>query len=165
MREDGHEVRKTGQLHEASHKGAESGGRAKVDACQDGDEATADQGGVEGVLKLGADASKPSRERSGAVTRNGPECTAGGDVAAAGSNKGRQESDDQETESAAMGAGGLAVDLSKREEGGRVGHLGEVVNGIEDCDHVADTSDETDTHLGQDSLGDISARPISSSQH
>jgi hypothetical protein len=32
-----HEVRKTGQLHETSHKGAEGGGRAKVDARQDGD--------------------------------------------------------------------------------------------------------------------------------
>lgn len=31
VREDGHEVRKTGQLHEASHKCAEGGRRAKVD--------------------------------------------------------------------------------------------------------------------------------------
>lgn len=31
VREDGHEVRKTGQLHEASHKCTEGGGRAEVD--------------------------------------------------------------------------------------------------------------------------------------
>jgi hypothetical protein len=64
-----------------------------------------------------------------------------------------------------MGAGGLAVDLSEGEEGARVGHLAEVVNRIEDRDHVADTSDKTNSHLGQDSLGDVSAWPVSSSQH
>lgn len=88
VREDGHEVRKTGQLHETSHKGAEGGGRAKVDARQDGDKTTAGQGGVEGVLELQADMTKPSREWSSAVTRNGPECAAGSDVAAAGSDQG-----------------------------------------------------------------------------
>lgn len=159
VRENGHEVRKTGQLHEASHEGAEGGSRAEVDARQDGDETGADQGGVEGVLERGADASNPSREWSGAITSNSPERTAGGDVTATGSDKGRQVSDDQKTQSAATGAGGLAVDLSQGEEGGRVAHLVEVVDGIEDCNHIADTSDETDTHLGQDSLGDISTRP------
>jgi hypothetical protein len=34
--------------------------------------------------KLQADMTKPSREWSSAVTRNGPECAAGSDVAAAG---------------------------------------------------------------------------------
>jgi hypothetical protein len=39
-------------------------------------------------------------------------------------------------------------------------HCLDIVDGVEDGDHVADTGDKTDTHLGKDSLGNVTTRPV-----
>lgn len=159
VREDSQEVRQTGQLHEATNKGAESSSRAEVYAGQDGDYASACQSGVEGVAEGWADASKPAREGGSTVAGDGPQCAAGGDIAARGGNQGGQEGDNQETKSTASGSGSLLVDRGQGEVVRGTDDRGKVIDGVEDSDHVEDTSDETDSHLGKDSLGDVTARP------
>ena len=157
VREDSHEVGKTGQLHEAADEGVESRGRAEVDAGQDGDDAAAGERGVEGVVEGRVDVAEPFREGRCAVARQCPESSAGGDVAASGCDQGGQEGDEQKAQSAAAGAGGLVVDLGEGEERA-VGDCVDVLDGVEDGDHVADAGDEADAHLGQDGLGDVAAR-------
>lgn len=91
---DGGKVGKTGELHEGANEGVECGRRAHVDTREDGDYDAADQGCVEWVVHLAVDTAEPFREGGGSVASKGPEGTAGGDIAAAASDEGRQESDD-----------------------------------------------------------------------
>jgi len=50
------------------------------------------------------------------------------------------------------------IDFGKREVVGAAGNRIDVLNGVEDGDHVANTGDETNGHLGQHSLGNVTAR-------
>jgi len=70
--EDGHEIGKTGQLHEASNESTEGGSRAEVNASENRYNATAHQGGIEGVLEGAVDVAQPVGEWGGTVARNGP---------------------------------------------------------------------------------------------
>lgn len=108
-------------------------------------------------MHLAVDPAKPFREWGGSVASKGPEGTAGGDVAAAASDEGGQESDDQQTESSASGSGGLVVNLGKGETVNAGDDLWEVVDRVEDGNHVNNTGDEPNAHLGQDSLRDVTA--------
>jgi hypothetical protein len=155
---NGHEVRQTGQLHEASDESAEGGGRAEVDASQDGNNTTAHQGGVEGVLELGVDVAEPVGEGGGTIARNGPQGTTGGNIAASGSDQSGQESHNQKTQGTTTSSSSLVVDLGKREVVGAVADRIHVMDGVEDGDHVEDTGQETNSHLGQHSLGNVTAR-------
>lgn len=157
MREDGGKVGKTGELDEGTDEGVESGRRADVDTGKDGDYDATDQGCVEWVVHLAVDAAEPFGEGSGSVASKGPEGTTGGDVAAAASDEGRQEGDDQQSESSASGSGGLVVDLGKGKTVDAVDDLWEVIDRVEDGNHVKDTGDEANAHLGQNGLGDVTA--------
>lgn len=157
MREDGHEVGQRRQLDEAANEGAEGGSRAKVDAGQDGDENTAGQGRVERVVESGVDSAEPLGERSGTVTGDSPQGPTGRDIAARCGDQGGNEGDDQEAQSTAAGASRLVVDLSQGEVVGTGGDTVEILDGVEEGDHVKNASDETDSHLGKHRLGDVTA--------
>lgn len=156
--EDGHEVGQRRQLDEAANEGAKGSDRTKVDAGQDGDEHTASQGGVERVVESAVDAAEPLGERSGTVTGEGPQGPTSSDIAARCSDQGWNKGNDQEAQSTAAGAGRLVVDLSQGEFEGGVSDSIEVLNRVENGDHVKDASDKTDAHLGKHGLGDVAAR-------
>ena len=157
MREDGHEVGQRRQLDKAADKGVESSGGAQVDTSQDGDDAPAGEGRVERVVESAVDATHPFGEGSRAVAGESPQGTAGSDVAARGRDQGWQEGDDQEAKGTPTGAGGLVVDLRQGEVVGAGGDAVEILNRIEDGNHVQNTGDETDGHLSQHRLGDVTA--------
>lgn len=98
MRKDSGEIGKRGQLYEAANKSVEGGRRADVDTGEDGDNGTADEGRVEGVVHPGVDMPDPVRERGSSVTSQGPEGTAGSDIATSAVDDSRQEGHNQKTE-------------------------------------------------------------------
>lgn len=157
MREDGGKVGKTGELHEGTDKGVECGGRADVDTGEDGDDDAANQSRVEWVVHPAVDAAKPVGKGGGSVASKGPEGTASGDVATAAGDDGGQESHDQQSKGSASGSGGLVVDLGEREAVNAGDDLAEIVDRVENGNHVKDTGDEANAHLSQDSLGNVTA--------
>lgn len=160
MREDGGEVGERRQLHETTDEGIESGGGSDVNAGKDGNDHTTGQGCVERVVHPGIDAAEPAGEGGRPITRNGPQGTAGGDVATSTCDGSGKEGHDQQTKGAASSTRGLAVDLGEGETVGIFHDLVEVVDGIEDGDHVENTGDEPDRHLSKDGLRDVAAGPI-----
>lgn len=108
-------------------------------------------------MHLAIDAAEPLGEGGGSVASKGPESTAGGDIAAAASDEGRQKGDDQQSESSASGSSGLVVDFGKGETVDAGDDLWEVIDRVEDGNHVKDTGDEANAHLGEDGLGDVTA--------
>lgn len=155
MGEDSCEVGKRGELHEAADEGVEGGGGANVDTGEDGDHCPADEGGIEGIVHRGVDAADLVGERSGAVTSKCPEGSPSSDVAASTVDDGGEEGHNQESKTTAPGSTGLVVDLSKRERA--VQDSLDVVDGVEERNHVEQPGDEADAHLSQDSLGDVLA--------
>lgn len=70
---------------------------------------------VEGVAPFLVNLADPGGERCRVVTTEGPEHTAGGDVAANVCGDGGQEDDDDETEGSGVRVCGLAVDFGEGE--------------------------------------------------
>lgn len=155
MGEDSGEVGKRGKLHEAADKGVEGGGGAHVDTGQDGHHGATDEGGIEGVVHRGVDAADLVREWSGSVASKGPESATSSDVAASAVDDGGEEGHNQQSKSTASGATGLVVDLCKGKRA--LQDSIEVVDGVEERNHIKQSSDEADAHLGKDSLGDVLA--------
>lgn len=155
MGEDGHEVGQTGELDKASNESLEGSLGSEVDAGEDGHDAAADEGGVEGVLELVVDAAEPVGEGGSTVTGESPEGTTCSNVTTSGGDQSRDEGDDQETQATSIGTSGLEVDLGKREVESVLLDKACVLNGVEDSNHVQDTSDETNAHLSKNSLGDV----------
>lgn len=160
MRKDGGEVGKRGQLHETADEGIESGGGSDVNTSQDGNNHTTDQGCVERVVHPGIDTSQPAGEGGRFITRNGPQGTTSGDVATGTCDDSGQEGNDQQSKGATPSTRGLAVDLGERETVGIAHDQVEVIDGIEDRDHIEKTGDEADRHLSKDGLRDVAAGPI-----
>ncbi len=155
MGEDSGEVGKRGKLHEAADEGVEGRGGANVDTGEDGHHGATDEGGIEGVVHGGVDAADLVGERSRAVTSKCPEGAASSDVAARAVDDGGQEGHNQETKATAPRPTGLVVDLSKGERAVQDGP--DVVDGVEERNHIKQPRDEADAHLGKDSLGDVLA--------
>lgn len=160
MREDGGEVGKRGQLHETADEGIESGGGSDVNASKDGNDHTTDQGRVKRVVHPGIDTSEPAGEGGRSITRNGPQGTAGGDVATSTCDDSGQEGNDQQSKGATSSTRGLAVDLGEGKTVGVAHDQVEVIDGIEDGDHIEQTGDEADRHLSKDGLRDVATGPI-----
>ena len=106
------------------------------------------------------DPANETREGRGSVPSEGPKGSAGSDIAATCCDDGWQESHDQQSESATSGARGLVVDLGERETVNAGDDLFEIVDRVEKSNHIKDTADETNAHLGQDGLRDVSAGSI-----
>lgn len=157
MGEDRHKVRQTRQLNEASDESLESSCGSQIDAGKNSDSATTDKGSVEGVLEFVVDMTEPVGEWSRTVTRDGPQSTTGGDVATSGCDQSRNEGDNQKANGTTAGTSSLSVDLSEGEERTERDIL-DTLDGVEDGDHVANTGDETNSHLGQYSLGNVATR-------
>lgn len=71
-----------------------------------------------------------------------------------------KEGNDQQSKGATPSTRGLAVDLGERETVGIAHDQVEVIDGIEDRDHIEKTGDEADRHLSKDGLRDVAAGPI-----
>lgn len=144
-------------MHVAPDKGVEGGCGADVDAGQDGDESAADEGRIEWVVHPRVDLGEPPAEGCGAVSRDGPECPACGDVATRAGDDGWNEGDDEEAERSASCTRGLTVDLGEGEIVDAVGDGDDVVDGVEYRDHIQDAGNEADAHLSEDCFWDILA--------
>lgn len=128
MWKDGGEIRETGQLHEAANESVKGSGGSDVDASKNSDNATAYQGGIEGVVHPRVDMSEPARERSRSVTRDSPQGATSSDVATSASDDCGYESHDKQTDCTAPGSCCLTVNLGK----------GESVDAIDDCVEIGD---------------------------
>lgn len=111
-------------------------------------------------MHFAVDPPNPAREGGGSVASKGPEGAAGGDVAAAACDKGWEECHNEQSKCSASGAGGLVVDLCEGEAINAGDDFLKVVDGIEESDHIKDTSDKPNAHLSQDGFGDVPAGSI-----
>ena len=103
-----------------------------------------------------ADVGECSAKGHGTIARERPKHAASGDIAADQSEQGGNEGEDEESQGAAAGSSGLAVNFSERICAAG-GNGGKVVNGVEDCDGVKESGDEADACLGQNSFRNVDA--------
>lgn len=92
-------------------------------------------------------------ERGGVVTGEGPKRAADDGEAANCSDKGRDERDNEEADGRRIGAGRLAVDQGKGEDGVGGENGVEVGDCVEDCDEVAETVMKEATYCARIALG------------
>ena len=104
-----------------------------------------------------ADLGHPAGEGSGVVAGEGPESAAAREVAACAGDEGWDKGEDEQSQSASTGAGCLVVDGRQGEGAVAVENVIEVVDRIEERDHVWNGCQEPRHHLRQDGLGDILA--------
>ena len=100
----------------------------------------------------------PGGERGCAVATERPEHAAGCNVAADAGAEGGQEDDDEEAEGAGARVCGLAVEFGEGERPGVVEEGGQVVDGVENCDDIAEGAEEADNVLREDGSGNVYAR-------
>lgn len=174
-------------MHEAAHERVERGGRADIDAGKCGDKESTSKRCIERVVHFRVDFGQPPAERRGPVSADRPKCSSctpnilsegarlaaasaqrgkqmkrvyihtRSDVAADASEEGRDKSNNQQTKRSSSGSSGLSVDLGERESVGIHHDHVQVVNGIENGDHVEQGGHEPYGHLRQNRLRDIAA--------
>lgn len=111
-------------------------------------------------MHFAVDPANPAREGGGSIASKGPESAAGGNVAATACDDSREECHDEQSKCSASAAGGLVVNLGEGEAIDAGDDLLKVVDGVEESDHIQDTSDKSNAHLSQDGLGDVPAGSI-----
>jgi hypothetical protein len=155
--EDSSEVRESRELDVGADEGVEGRCRAYVDAGQDGDHETTDQCRIEGIVHAVVDSTKETRKGGRVVARKCPQCPTSGDIASNTRYQGRKEGHNQQSQGTTTSTRSLAINFCQRESKNTVDHGIEVLNGVEHGNHVQQARQETNDHLCENGLGNVSA--------
>lgn len=147
MRQNGGEVGEGGQHDEGPDEGVECSLTSNVDATEEGRYDCTQDDRVEWILVLLVYRCEKATKWGGIVASESPEYATGGQVAPKDCDGGRYECDDEETQGAPCGAGGLAINFGEGKEVRGVEDGFEIVNAVEDSNEVEKSREESNNEL------------------
>lgn len=158
VRQNERKVRAAAHNDEGAHERRERGAVAHVDGAEHGVDYRAGERRVERVLLRTVHAANPAAEGCGVVAAQCPQHAAGCNVGTNVCAEGGQVDDDEKAQRTGEGVCGLAVEFGEGEGPGVVEERVEVVDAVEDGDHVEEGGQKANDVLCEDGFGDVDAR-------